>query len=616
MAPLDLGLELRAPPAPPPAADVEDVGLLPGEIIVDNFAGGGGASEGIELGLGVPITVAINHDADAVRMHAVNHPATVHLCQSVWKADPREVVKDPLTGLARPVGLAWFSPDCKHFSKAKGSKPVSKNIRDLAWVVEHWARLVAPRIIMLENVEEFRDWGDLMPKLDDRGFPMVGADGLPVLVPDPAKVGQTFKRWWRKICSHGYVGEWRELRASKLGTPTIRKRLYVIFRRDGRPIRWPADTHDAPTAPGVLAGGLRPYRTAAECIDWSIPCPSIFLSREEGRALGVNRPLRENTMARIARGVKRFVIDAERPFIVPLTHAGDQRVYSVDEPGRTQTTANRGEQALVMPYLVPRYGERPATATSPGQAPRCSPVDTVANVITPDANVGSLVTPILIGCGGRAGQSRPRSGAEPSGTTTSKADAALVAAFLAQHNTDMVGHHPVKPMSTIVGKGCTQAVVAAHLSYQYSSNTAGGVGDLGVPGRSVLAEGGHAAMVYSFLAKYYSNAPGQGIDEPAHTPTPRARFGLVIVHVDGIPFVIVDIGMRMLTPRELFRLQGFGEHYVIDRDADGRAITKTAAIRMCGNSVCPPVAEALVRANFAGGAANDNDMSWRRKAVA
>ena len=554
-----------------------------GEIIVDSFAGGGGASTGIEMALGRSPDIAINHDSEALSMHARNHPATRHLAHDVWKVDPVAA-----TG-GRPVGLLWASPDCKHFSKAKGGKPVSKNIRDLAWVVVRWARQVRPRVMIVENVEEFRTWGPLR------------ADGMPC----PDRRGATFDRWVGDLRRLGYRVEWRELCACDFGAPTIRKRLFLIARRDGRPIVWPEPTHGAPGSPDVRAGRRKPWRSAAEIIDWSIECPSIFLTREEGRAIGVNRPLAEATMARIAKGVRRYVIDAAEPFIVPL---------------RTETTAHRGEHAVVAPYLVPRYGERP------GQEPRTRSVEEPFPVVVPTANGGSLAAVYMAqhytGQTGReadeplstivhrgtqqaivAAHPQRQFGAsvgsdpgDPVGTVTAGGGGktALVAAFLAQHNSGVVGHGVDEPVSTIVGKGCTQAVVSAGMVNMRGSDRRGG--SVGAPAATVTGGGTHLAEVRAFLVKYYGSDQDPRLDEPLHTATTKARFGLV--HVHGEPFEIVDIGMRMLTPRELFRAQGFPDSYVIDHGADGRPLTKTAQIRMCGNSVCPPVAAALVAANY------------------
>jgi DNA (cytosine-5)-methyltransferase 1 len=600
------------------------IGLRPDEIIVDNFAGGGGASEGIEqaLALFAPgrfVDIAINHDPEAVALHKANHPRTAHYCQSVWKADPRDVTRDR-DGKQRPVGLAWFSPDCKHFSKAKGGKPVEKRIRDLAWVVVHWAKLVKPRIIMLENVEEFRDWGPLIETEDGK------------LIPCPARKGLTFKRWVRELKRLGYAVEHRELRACDYGAPTIRKRLFLIARCDGQPIVWPEPTH----AKGG-AGGLLPWRSAAACIDWSLPCPSIFDRK---------KPLAEATLRRIARGIRRYVIEAAspfivrtdmasaasrngvhdpqdplrtqttasafaavEPFIVPITHVGDDRVQPGADPLRTITTAHRGEMAVVAPHvtkfrknatgsdmaepaptvtansfikrpggappmglvaatLVPRYGERS------GQEPRCQDIEQPISTVVPTAN-----------------------------------GAQLVAAFMAQHNDgpnnqNLAGRSAEEPVSTLSSKGAQQQVVAACLSHQYTSNTAGGEGDPAKPIKTVTAGGGHAAIVAAFMQKYYSvGGQDSAIDDPMHTATTKARMGLVTVQIDGATYVITDIGMRMLSPRELYRAQGFRDSYIIDPDYNGKPLTKTAQIRMCGNSVCPPMATALVLANLGGAAA-------------
>lgn len=502
------------------------------ELIVDNFAGGGGASTGIEAAFGRGVDIAINHDGEAIAMHSTNHPHTRHLCSDVFEVDPAIVTR------GQPVGLAWFSPDCKHFSKAKGGKPVEKKIRGLAWVVIRWAATVKPRVIMLENVEEFQDWGPLMP------------DGKP----DPLRAGMTFRRWKRQLEQAGYVVDSRELRACDYGAPTIRKRLFVIARCDGRPIVWPKPTHGK-------GRGLKPYRTAAECIDWSLPCPSIFDRK---------RALKPATMARIARGIRRFVLEAKRPFIVsnmtnnvprdvdepmttiltgnhkmlatpfiaPVTHPRDSRVHSVKEPFRTVTGAHRGEQALVAPVLVnTRNGERR------GQAPR----------------VRSLL--------------------DPCPTVTAKgSQGAIAAAYLEQANTGMTGHDARTPMSTIVGKGCTQRLVTAFLSYQYSDG--GTASDVGKPAWGVSAGGQHHALVQAFMEEHFG--PGDW----------------TTVEIDGVRYRIVDIGMRMLTPRELFNAQGFAPNYLIEAQHRGKPLSKTAQVKLCGNSVSPPVAEALVRANF------------------
>lgn len=525
-------LDLDALASPPPAAARE--------LIVDSFAGGGGASTGIEMALGRSPDIAINHDADALALHEANHPGTRHINSSVYALDIRDVV-----GPDR-IGLLWASPDCKHFSKAKGGVPVKKNIRDLAWVIVAWVERLAeaqrPRVIILENVEEFATWGPLTDEMR----------------PCPERRGATFRSWVQRLRRAGYSVQWRELRACDYGAPTIRKRLFVIARRDGRPIAWPDPSHGAPDSAGVRTGLLQPWRTAAEIIDWSLPVHSIFLSRAEGRAAGVNRPLSDNTLRRIARGVARYVLDDPRPFIVQFTHAnGGNGPEPIDQPLRTITCAKGGERMLAVPTLIQTgYGERP------GQAPR---------VLSLEKPLGTAVA------GG--------------------VKHALVAAFLAQHNTGMVGHRAAKPLSTICGRGTNQAVVAAHLLNLKGSDRRDAAAT--APAPTICAGGGHAGLVAAFLTKYYGQGIGAALDEPCHTVTTKDRMGLVTVQIESTRYAIADIGMRMLTPRELFRAQGFPEGYRIAAALDGRAFTKSAQTRMCGNSVCPPLAAALVWANCA-----------------
>ena len=572
------------------------------EIIVDSFAGGGGASTGIEIALGRSPDIAINHDPEALSLHAANHPSTWHIAHDVWKVDPIAA-----TG-GRPVGLMWASPDCKHFSKAKGGEPREKGIRDLAWVVVRWAEQVRPRVILLENVEEFQAWG---PLTDDRQ-------------PCPARKGETFRRWVGELERLGYRVEWRELRACDYGAPTIRKRLFLVARRDGRPIVWPEPTHGAPESEGVTSGRLKPWRTAAEIIDWSIPTPSIFLTREEGRAIGVNRPLAEATMARIAKGVERYVMKAAKSFVVGVGgRMGQSDARSVDRPWQTITAkadaalivpvityaqhggsvrdpldpmhtiaaSPKDQNALISPYLVPRYMEKP------GDDPRTRSVEVPTATIVAGGNVpGHLVAAHIQR---QFGASIGSEFGEPVGTVTAGGGgkSALVAAFLAQHNVGVVGHDVREPVSTLTAKGCQQAVVevSAGLVDLHGSDRRGR--DVAAPLPTVTAGGWHAAEVRAFLIKYFGSAEhGQDCADPLHTVTAKPRFGLVTV--EGADYEIVDIGMRMLTPRELYRAPGFPDAYQIERGHDGRALTKTAQVRMCGNSVSPPVAAALVAANY------------------
>jgi DNA (cytosine-5)-methyltransferase 1 len=527
------------------------------ELIVDNFAGGGGASTGIEWALGRSPDIAVNHDPEAIAMHAANHPTTRHYCESVWEVDPKVVCA------GRPVGLAWFSPDCKHFSKAKGGKPVEKKIRGLAWVVTRWARAVRPRVIILENVEEFQDWG---PLTDDNR-------------PDPLRRGFTFRRWMAQLRNCGYEVEARELRACDYGAPTSRKRLFVVARCDGAPIVWPRPTHGR---------GLEPYRTAAECIDWSLPCPSIFER---------DRPLAENTLRRIARGIRKYVIEAAQPFIVPVAHAGDSRTHSIAEPFRTITGAHRGEHALVEPFLVEYHsGRRPGDDRVKGLDDPL-PVQSTANRF-------GLVSPTLIqtSWGERRGQAPRVPGLhKPLGTIMAGGGKhALVAAFLAKH---YGGHEgPGTPLPEPVGTVTAQdhhALVASHLV-----KLQGGASDhqvtaaaLEQPMPTVTAGGNHLFEVRAFLLKYYGCDQNPQLGLPLHTVTTKHRFGLVTVH--GIDYAIVDIGMRMLTPRELFRAQGFRDSYQIELEVNGRPLSKSAQVRLCGNSVNPELSEALAGANAA-----------------
>jgi DNA (cytosine-5)-methyltransferase 1 len=498
------------------------------EIIIDSFAGGGGASTGIYMALGRHPEVAINHDELAVAMHAANHPSTDHYCKSVYQVDPRDAAK------GRPVGLLWASPDCKHFSKAKGGKPVSKNIRDLAWTVTHYAELVRPRVIILENVEEFKTWGPL----SDDGRPHAG------------RKGETFAAWVKSLRRLGYRVDWRELRACDYGAPTIRKRLFVIARRDGHPIVWPDPTHGAPNSAAVLAGHRQPWQTAADIIDWSIPCPSIF-SR--------SKPLAEATLRRIAKGIMRHVVQAQEPFIV-ADHA-----HSLVQVG---------------------YGERP------GQAPRALDIGKPLGTLVATGKHALVSAHVSR----QFGRSFGASIAAPLGTVTAGGGkAALVSAFLAKHYTGVIGQDLGTPLGTVTTVD-HHSVVAAHLSH--FSGRGSGEGDPRKPIKTATAGGNHAGLVAALLTKYYSTGgQDQVISDPLHTVTTTDRYGLVTVHLCGEPYVITDIGLRMLQPRELFRAQGFPDDYQIDLTHNGRALSKSDQVRMCGNSVCPPIAAALVAAN-------------------
>lgn len=636
---------------PPSFWQLEQAASDTDELIVDSFAGGGGASTGIEMALGRSPDYAINHDPEALALHAANHPETIHLSKNIYKVDPMDVVG------RRKVGLLWASPDCKHFSKAKGGKPVKREIRDLAWTVVLWAERVKPRVIILENVEEFQTWGPLIET--ERG-----------IYPCPDRKGETFNLWIAALKKHGYKVEWKELRACDYGAPTTRKRLFLIARCDGQKIVWPEPTH----GPGRL-----PYHTAAShVIDWSIPCPSIFDTSDEIMAkFGVRaiRPLAENTMARIAKGVKRYVLDAANPFIIkfqtgavgsdidaPLPtvtansfikrpggaaplgvispvlagvggRAGQSRPRSADEPTATATT--KADTVLVTPHLMTmrnagkphNEADKPThTVTAGGAglalvAPVLSaaqhggsvrsadePVHTVT-ASPKDQNQIIAATMVQTGYGEREGQEpRALDVEKPLGTVVAGgAKHAVVSAFLAQHNNDRKpggGSYPkpgrpaTEPLSTVTVTGSQQAVVSAGLMNMKGSERASLPIDGGTPTQT--AGGEHISEVRAFLLKYYGNeSEAHDPGAPMGTVTTKDRFGLGTV--EGEPYQIVDIGMRMLTPRELFKAQGFPADYEIEAGvfADGttRTLTKTAQVRMCGNSVCPPIAAALVAAN-------------------
>lgn len=505
--------------------------LLQSELIVDLFAGGGGASQGVFQALGRHPDEAINHDEIAVAVHAVNHPETRHHCASVWKVEPRATVA------GRPVGLLWASPDCRHFSRAAGGRPKWKSVRSLPGVVLTWATRVRPRVIIVENVREMLGWGPLLE------------DGTPC----PARVGRSFNSWVGRLRGLGYKVQWKELCAADFGVPTIRTRLFIVARCDDAPIVWPQPTH-ARRATLIE----QPYRTAAECIDWSIPCPSIFT-----RA----KPLADATLRRIAEGMRRYVIGAAEPYIISIDHQTSSN-GTAPKTAPLSTITSKARHCVVAPTLATLKGTSSA-----------APADAPLGVVCAGGTHHALVAPFLAGCGGRAGQSPPRPGNAPFGTLTTKADGVLVAAFLAQHNTGLVGHSMREPVSTITTAGCQQQVVEAALS---AEDDAG------------------AQRVAAFLMSYYGTG-GQHQDAraPLGAVTTRDRFAVVTVL--GMP--IVDIGMRMLTPAELARAQGLPPGYVLDRMPDGKPVTKTHQVRLIGNSVCPGMAEAVVRANLGGSGA-------------
>jgi DNA (cytosine-5)-methyltransferase 1 len=657
--------------------------LRPGEIVVDLFAGGGGASEGLKQALGIDPALAYNHDELAIGMHAANHPLTQHHREDIWHADPRVDVA------GRPIGWFHASPDCTHFSQAKGGQPRSRKTRALSWVVLKWVgqllradRLhgtnTAPRIISMENVWQILTWGPLVAKRCKTTGRVIKMDGtvaargerVPVenqqLVPDKRHSGRTWQQFVAALRALGYAVEWRKLVASDYGAGTSRERLFLLGRRDGEAIVWPEASHGP-------APGQQPRVTAADCLDFSIPCPSIFT-----RA----RPLADATMRRIAKGVMRHVIESADPFIVPVTHQGGDRVHDVRAPLRTITAANRGELMLAAPELAPFLTEH-ANASRQRTMAADEPLPTVCAGVK--GGHFSVVTPILAGVGGRAGQSEPRTGGEPLYTMTTKADTALVAPTLVQTGygeregqapraldlqqplgtvvaggvkhavaaaslvtlrNNMVGAEPTEPLttiaaqgghhalatafieqanggfyqgagndardpvSTITASGSQQRLVTAHLMTNTSAHCGAGGADpvptITSAGNQTLVERtlspeqeAGALRIAAFLVKYYgtgANVPS--LLDPVDTVTTRDRLALVTVHLKGVPYVIVDIGLRMLKPHELYRAQGFPANYIIDRTANGTPLSTSAAVRMVGNSVSPPPLRALAEANL------------------
>lgn len=522
-------------------------------LIVDSFAGGGGASTGIEAALGRPIDIAINHDPEALALHRANHPGAQHIIEDIWGVDPLEACH------GEPVDIMWCSPDCTHFSKAKGSKPRDKRIRGLAWIAVRWARRVRPKVIFLENVEEFRTWGPV----DRKGHPV------------KRLAGRTFWRFVRALQKLGYAVEWKELRACDYGAPTTRNRFYLVARCDGLPIIWPTPTHGTASTP---------VRTAAECIDWSIPCPSIFERK---------KPLADATCRRIAKGIVRYVLNNPKPFIVQYHGDTTFRGQSNDEPIMTIDSSPR--YALVTPYITEH-----ANASSPRSMPADEPLRTVCASVKGGhfALVAPHVTKFRTGSVG-SGMDEPLPTVTSGGACERPAGAAhamgLVTAFIAKHYTGVVGSDLGEPLPTITAKD-HNAVVASHIVKMRGTNVGQKTDE---PLQTITGQGLHFGEVRAFLVKYYGQGIGQDVAEPLGTVTSKDRFGVVTVNIEGETYAISDIGMRMLRPRELFRAQGFPDSYVIDPIYNGRRLPGTAQVRMCGNSVCPPVAEALVRANAA-----------------
>lgn len=584
------------------------------ELAIDNFAGGGGASTGIAMGLGREVDVAINHDGEALAMHAANHPTTAHYTEDVFSVHPGFVTRQ------LPIGLAWFSPDCKHFSKAKGSKPVDKKIRGLAWVTLKWAAFQIPRVIMLENVEEFQDWGpvgaDNKPIKTEKGrtfkaFVLALTTGIPKGHPDLEEIYTVLGHDFpinRLHAGLGYKVEWKVLRACDYGTPTIRKRLFMAARRDGCPIVWPARTHGDPKSEDVKSGKLQPWRTAAECIDWSIPCPSIFERK---------RPLKDATLRRIAKGIMKFVVNNANPFIIGAGGpAYSGKPSAGDKPFGTLTTDFRKNS------IGTAMDEPLHTVTAGGECKRPAGAAHAMGMVS--------ATLIQTGYGEREGQDPRAPGInKPLGTVVAGGvKHAVVSAFLAKHYGGVVGtgvnvpagtvttsdHHSVAtahlihmrhgegkdgtkrfshgirdvelPLNTVTSSGAPAGLITSHMGQ-----------DTGEPAPTLMAGSEHLGEVRAFLVKYYSEGgQWQDLRDPMHAAPTKDRLGLVTIK--GEDYAIVDIGMRMLSPRELARAQGFPESYILDPIVNGKPLSKSAQVRMIGNSVCPPMAAALVKANM------------------
>lgn len=542
--------------------------MINGELIVDNFAGGGGASTGIELATGYSVDIAINHDPEAIRMHKANHPNAMHYCENVWAVDPIKACK------GHPVGLAWFSPDCKHFSKAKGGKPKDKNIRGLAWVACRWAGLVRPRVIMLENVEEFKTWGPL----NRRHHPI------------KAKQGKTFEKFVQQLTDMGYVVEFKELIAADYGAPTMRKRFFMIARCDGKPIVWPKPTHAPADSEKVKKGLLKPYVGAYTQLDFSLPCPSIFDTSEEIKekyGIRAVRPLAQKTMDRIARGLKKFVIDNPEPFIIQCNHGGERRPNDIREPMPTITGKNG--YGIVEPTLAPYMGTN--TTNHPGG--NCKdPIHTITT-----GNQQCLISPTLIQYHSETvkGEVRGQTIEEPIMTVDGSNRYGLVTSFLHKYydgGYKGAGENIENPLPTVTAWD-HNSVVTANL-IQMNNHCDGR--DMRDPIPTITAGDGHFGEVRAFLIKYYGQGTGQDINEPLDTVTSRDRFGLVTI--DGTDYQIVDIGLRMLEPRELYGCQGFPADYIIDHDYTGKTYPRSEQVRRCGNAVCPPIPAAMVRANL------------------
>jgi len=594
-------------------------------LIIDLFAGGGGASEGIRAALGRDPDVAVNHDPEAISMHTVNHHDTMHFTADVFEVDPKTIFPE------YPVGLLWASPACTHFSKARGSKPVCKQLRSLAWIVVKWARLRQPKQIYLENVEEFLSWG---PVLDD---------GQPC----PIRKGETFKRFVADLEKLGYDVEWREVKAHEYGAPTIRKRLFMVARCDGKEIVWPEQTHGDPKSPEVKSGKRKPFRTAAEIIDWSIPGNSIFMGDDERKAkkLRIKRPLKDTTLRRIGKGLTKFVFKNADHFIVTVNHSSvndNFRGQSINDP--LQTVTRKHGFGVVKPNLVPYistyFGERNGEADGRGAT-----LDKPLSTITSGGMRHALISPVLIGIDNGSSKSASWSPEVPLTTIVTENRHALVENNMVQlphivrDFKSSIGSSMNDPIGTITTQGNGKAALCVSHAVKFRGTNYGY--PMSDPVHTITAAGTHQGLVTSYLNSFYGNAEdiGSSMDDPLRTVTTKDRFAKVdivldpvtgalwdsetmeriiavrefiqtycgddlsddehmgIVTIKGLKYQIVDIKLRMLKPRELYKAQGFRDDYIIDRTVDHKPITGTAQVRMVGNSVCPPAAEAIIRSN-------------------
>lgn len=545
------------------------------DCFVDSFAGGGGASTGIEMATGHPVDVAINHNEAAIMMHRRNHPFTEHYIEDIWQVDPKTAVR------GRHVRLAWFSPDCKHFSRAKGAALVDKKIRGLAWVVLKWAAAVRPDVIMLENVPEFTTWGPVRK-------------GKPV----KSKAGQTYQRWLSQLEALGYKVETNKLCAADYGAPTIRTRFHLIARCDGRPIVWPERTHAPRDSQEVKKKKLEPWKSAAEVIDFSLPCPSIFASKAEIKEqYGINavRPLKENTLRRIARGLDKFVIKNPEPFIVECNHGGEGHAQSIKNPLNTITAKYSGGicDPIIVPYHMHNHSNASGTDIN-------DPINTVTGVGA-QMLLSPLVTPYIM-CN-NAGNA-PHGMDEPVPTITTGDRNFLIAPTLIQYHSEQSakeirGQTLDKPIQTVDAAN-RYGLSAVHLAHFKGKDKGQSAHD---PLMTVTANDGQFAAVRTTIVKWDGHTNLGYWDEVRKMLNQYCGYHLadneiLLLSIRGVWCFISDIGLRMLIPRELYDGMGFPHDYIIDKDVNGNAITRADQVARCGNAVCPAVAEALVRANL------------------